>query len=73
MAVANAASLMIAEMREEWAREARIMGSSGWFNLGWCRSRAEAELTDWTRSLPRGAKVEYRLVRRYVTEPEVIE
>ena len=63
-------SRMIAGMREEWAREARIMGSSGWFNLGWCRSRAEAELTDWTRSLPRGAKVEYRLVRRYVTEPE---
>ena len=58
-------------MREEWAREARITGSTAWHNLGWCRSRAEAELTDWPYFLPRGATVEYRLVRRYVTEPEV--
>lgn len=71
-AAAPALAAMIAGMREEWAQEARITGSSGWFNLGWCRSRAEAELTDWTRSLPRGATIEYRLVRRYVTEPEEI-
>lgn len=60
----------IAGMREEWARKARIMGDTEWHNLGWCRSRAEAELTDWWGSIPRGATVEYRLVRRYVTEPE---
>ena len=61
---------MIAGMSDEWAREARIMGSSGWFNLGWCRSRAEAELTDWPYFIPSGAMVEYRLARRSVTEPE---
>ena len=72
-ALASAApemAAMIAGMREEWAREARIMGSTEWHNLGWCRSRAEAELTDWSYFLPRGATVEYRLARRYVTEPE---
>ena len=62
----------IAGMREEWAREARITGGTAWHNLGWCRSRAEAELTDWSYFLPRGATVEYRLARRYVTEQEVI-
>ena len=60
----------VAGTREEWAREARVMGDTEWFNLRWCRSRAEAELTDWTWSIPRGATVEYRVVRRYVTEPE---
>lgn len=70
IAAAPEMAAMIAGMREEWGREARIMGDTAWRNLGWFRSRAEAELTDWTRSLPRGAKVEYRIVRRYITEPE---
>lgn len=59
------------DMRKEWAREARITGNPEWHNLGWCRSRAEAELTYWTRSLPLGARVEYRLTPpRYIIEPE---
>lgn len=60
----------VAGMHEEWGREARITGDTEWHIIGWCRSRAEAELTDWMWSIPKGATIEYRLVRRYVTEPE---
>lgn len=61
---------MIAGMREEWSRQARITGDPEWHPIRWCRSRDEAERTYWTRSLPTGARVEYRLVPRYILEPE---
>ena len=60
----------IAGMREEWSRQARITGDPKWHPIRWCRSREEAERTYWTRSLPSGARVEYRVVPRYIIEPE---
>ena len=63
----------IANMREEWSRQARITGDPEWHPIRWCRSRDEAERTYWTRSLPTGARVEYRLVPRYVIEPETTD
>lgn len=60
----------IANMREEWSRQARITGDPEWHPIRWCRSREEAERTYWTRHLPTGATVEYRLVPRYIIEPE---
>lgn len=63
----------IANMREEWSRQARITGDPEWHPIRWCRSRDEAERTYWTRSLPTGARVEYRLVPRYIIEPETTD
>ena len=60
----------IAGMRVEWSRQALITGDPEWHPIRWCRSREEAERTYWTRSLPTGARVEYRLVPRYIIEPE---
>ena len=60
----------IAGMRTEWSRQARITGDPRWYPIRWCRSREEAERTYWTRSLPPGARVEYRIVPRYIIEPE---
>lgn len=60
----------IAGMRTEWSRQALITGDPEWHPIRWCRSREEAERTYWTRSLPTGARVEYRLVPRYIIEPE---
>lgn len=60
----------LAGMRTEWSRQARITGDPKWHPIRWCRSREEAERTYWTRSLPTGATVEYRLVPRYIIEPE---
>lgn len=63
----------IAGMRVEWSRQARITGDPEWHPIRWCRSREEAERTYWTRSLPSGATVEYRVVPRYILEPETTE
>ena len=63
----------IAGMRVEWSRQALISGDPEWHPIRWCRSREEAERTYWTRSLPSGATVEYRLARRYIIEPEEIK
>ena len=63
----------IAGMRVEWSRQARITGDPEWHPIRWCRSRDEAERTYWTRSLPTGARVEYRLVPRYILEPETTD
>ena len=60
----------IAGMRTEWSRQARITGDPKWHPIRWCLSREEAERTYWTRSLPSGATVEYRIVPRYIIEPE---
>ena len=60
----------IAGMRTEWSRQARITGDPKWHPIRWCRSRDEAERTYWTRRLPSGATVEYRIVPRYIIEPE---
>ena len=62
----------IAGMRTEWSRQARITGDPRWYPIRWCRSRDEAKRTYWTRSLPSGATVEYRIVPRYIIEPEEI-
>ena len=62
----------IAGMRTEWSRQARITGDPKWHPIRWCRSRDEAKRTYWTRSLPSGATVEYRIVPRYIIEPEEI-
>ena len=63
----------IAGMREEWSRQALISGDPEWHPIRWCRSRDEAERTYWTRSLPSGATVEYRIVPRYILEPETTD
>ena len=63
----------IANMRVEWSRQARITGDPEWHPIRWCRSREEAERTYWTRSLPSGARVEYRIVPRYIIEPETTD
>ena len=60
----------IAGMRVEWSRQALISGDPEWHPIRWCRSRDEAERTYWTPSLPSGATVEYRIVPRYIIEPE---
>ena len=70
IAAAPALAAMIAGMRVEWSRQALISGDPEWHPIRWCRSREEAERTYWTRSLPSGATVEYRLVPRYIIEPE---
>lgn len=72
-AAAPSLAAMIAGMREEWSRQARITGDPEWHPIRWCRSREEAERTYWTRSLPSGATVEYRVVPRYILEPETTE
>lgn len=63
----------VAGMRTEWSRQALISGDPEWHPIRWCRSREEAERTYWTRSLPSGATVEYRLVPRYIIEPEATD
>ena len=63
----------LAGMRTEWSRQARITGDPEWHPIRWCRSREEAERTYWTRRLPSGATVEYRVVPRYILEPETAE
>ena len=70
IAAAPALAAMIAGMRVEWSRQALISGDPEWHPIRWCRSREEAERTYWTRSLPSGATVEYRIVPRYIIEPE---
>lgn len=72
-AAAPILAAMVAGMREEWSRQARITGDPRWYPIRWCRSRDEAERTYWTRSLPTGARVEYRLVPRYIIEPETTD
>ena len=72
-AAAPTLAAMLAGMREEWSRQALISGDPEWHPIRWCRSRDEAERTYWTRSLPSGATVEYRIVPRYILEPETTD
>jgi hypothetical protein len=63
----------IAGMREEWRRETRIVGDEEWAPMEWRSTRWYAENDQvwwWT---PKHAVREYRLVRRLISAPEVIE
>lgn len=63
----------IAEMQTEWRRETRIVGDEEWAPMEWRSTRWDAEADQvwwWT---PKNTVHEYRLVRRLVSAPEVVE
>ena len=62
----------IAGMHEEWAKEFRVNGGI-WIPEMWHRNRADAERDQYMRWRDHTTTIESRLVRRLVSETEVVE
>jgi hypothetical protein len=73
MAAAPDLAQTIAGMRTEWRRETRIVGDEEWASMEWRSTRWDAEADQVWWFTPKDAIHEYRLVRRFVTAPEVVE
>lgn len=62
----------LAGMHEEWAKEFRVNGGI-WIPEMWHRNRSDAERDQYMRWRDHTTTIESRLVRRLVSETEVVE